>query len=120
MKRFRQVLQVLVVSFLANLVCAQVIMDAYTSTAKRLVGEPVWVDYTVAAMLPFTGFLSLGGYSRSRLDLGGILRAAHGTGARRGNWQVIAGRSPRQEGTNHLLRPVHIQQSKHGGLFAAT
>jgi len=32
-------------------------MDARTSAAKRLLGEPVWVDYAVAAMLPFTGFL---------------------------------------------------------------
>ena len=31
-------------------------MDAYTSSVKRLLGEPVWVDYTVAALLPVVGF----------------------------------------------------------------
>jgi hypothetical protein len=31
-------------------------MDAYTSSAKRLLGEPVWVDYIVAALLPVAGF----------------------------------------------------------------
>ena len=36
---------------------AFVALDAHASAAKRLLGEPVWVDYTVAAMLPFTGFL---------------------------------------------------------------
>lgn len=34
-----------------------VAIDAHASTANRLLGEPVWVDYTVAAFLPFTGFL---------------------------------------------------------------
>ena len=67
-------------------------IDAHASAAKRLLGEPVWVDYTVAAMLPFTGFLSLGGYSRSRLDLGGILRAAARTQPRQGGWPLIARR----------------------------
>jgi hypothetical protein len=34
-----------------------VAMDARTSAAKRLLGEPVWVDYAVAALLPVCGFL---------------------------------------------------------------
>ena len=34
-----------------------VAIDAHASAAKRLLGEPVWVDYTVAAFLPFAGFL---------------------------------------------------------------
>ena len=32
-------------------------MDARTSAAKRLLGEPVWVDYVVAGLLPVCGFL---------------------------------------------------------------
>jgi hypothetical protein len=39
-------------------------MDARTSAAKKLLEEPVWVDYTVTAMLPFTGFLLLWGAIR--------------------------------------------------------
>jgi hypothetical protein len=34
-----------------------VAIDTHASAAKKLLGEPVWVDYTVAAILPFTGFL---------------------------------------------------------------
>jgi hypothetical protein len=32
-------------------------LDAYASAAKGLLGEPVWVDYTVAALLPVCGFV---------------------------------------------------------------
>jgi len=32
-------------------------MDAHTSAAKGLLGEPVLVDYAVAASLPVVGFL---------------------------------------------------------------
>jgi hypothetical protein len=38
-----------------------VAIDAHASAAKRLLGEPVWVDYAAAAALPFTGFLVLWG-----------------------------------------------------------
>ena len=34
-----------------------VAMDARASATKRLLGEPVWVDYTVAGLLPVCGFL---------------------------------------------------------------
>jgi hypothetical protein len=44
---------------------ALVAIEAHASAAKRLLGEPVWVDYTVAAMLPFTGFLVLWGPIRA-------------------------------------------------------
>ena len=33
-----------------------VAIDAHTSATKRLLGEPVWVDYAVAASLPVLGF----------------------------------------------------------------
>jgi len=39
-------------------------MDAHASAAKRLVGEPVLVDYAVAASLPVVGFLVLWGAIR--------------------------------------------------------
>ena len=32
-------------------------MDAHASAAKRLLGEPVWVDYAVAGLLPVIGFV---------------------------------------------------------------
>jgi hypothetical protein len=35
-----------------------VAIDAHTSATKRLLGEPVWVDYAVAASLPVLGFLA--------------------------------------------------------------
>jgi hypothetical protein len=38
-----------------------VAMDARTSATKRLLGEPVWVDYAVAGLLPVCGFLILWG-----------------------------------------------------------
>ena len=34
-----------------------VALDARASAAKKLLGEPVWVDYTVAALLPVCGFV---------------------------------------------------------------
>lgn len=34
-----------------------VAMDAHASAAKGLLGEPVMVDYAVAALLPVLGFL---------------------------------------------------------------
>jgi len=47
-----------------------VAIDAHASAAKTLLGEPVWVDYTVAAVLPFTGFLILWGLFASRFGFG--------------------------------------------------
>jgi hypothetical protein len=44
---------------------ALVAIDAHSSAAKKLLGEPVWVNYTVAAMLPFAGFLVLWGPIRA-------------------------------------------------------
>src|SRR5215471_5365527 len=39
-------------------------MDAHASAAKGLLGEPVLVDYAVAASLPVLGFLLTWGASR--------------------------------------------------------
>ena len=39
-------------------------MDAHTSAAKRLLGEPVLVGYVVAASLPVVGFLATWGVIR--------------------------------------------------------
>jgi len=33
------------------------VVDTLTSTPKGLLGEPVWVDYAVASLLPVCGFL---------------------------------------------------------------
>ena len=32
-------------------------MDARASAAKRLLGEPVWMDYAAAGLLPVIGFV---------------------------------------------------------------
>jgi hypothetical protein len=59
-----------------------VAIDAHASAARGLLGEPVWVDYTVAALLPFTGFLILWGPIRVLVWIwGGIFRAAYRTRA---------------------------------------
>ena len=41
-----------------------VAMDVRASAAKKLLGEPVWVDYAVAGLLPVCGFLLLWGAIR--------------------------------------------------------
>jgi hypothetical protein len=79
-------------------------MDAYTSASKGLLGEPVLVDYVVAASLPVLGFLAAWGAIRVLVWIGAGFLGEPGRGYNAKVQGKIAKLTKLIDEAEHLLR----------------